>query len=186
MEKQANKKSRSTELLERLIAVEPNNPNALYLLGQNLFRVGKTEVAMKHWKRAVEFNPDHLQALYNLSRNLPESDPERSRYVDRYLATQKRRQLTDRVQVLNNMAVEAANARDWSHASAQLQEALELCGECSQRATLHRNLGLIYCRQGDVENGERELRLALKLNPNDGEALKALEILQAQVTKQAK
>jgi tetratricopeptide (TPR) repeat protein len=60
-----------------------------------------------------------------------------------------------------------------------LQEALQICQDCRFSADLHRNLGLIYCRQGNIESGKRELQHALKLNPNDGDALKAIETLEA-------
>jgi hypothetical protein len=36
---------------------------------------------------------------------------------------------------------------------------------------------LIYARKGDIEDGQRELRLTLKLHPNEPDALKALKIL---------
>jgi Flp pilus assembly protein TadD len=56
---------------------------------------------------------------------------------------------------------------------------MKLCGACPQSEMLHKNLGLIYSRKGDVANADRELRAALKLNPDDAEARKALEILRA-------
>jgi hypothetical protein len=37
---------------------------------------------------------------------------------------------------------------------------------------------LVYCRQGDRASGEKELRIALELKPDDADALRALEILE--------
>jgi Flp pilus assembly protein TadD len=59
-----------------------------------------------------------------------------------------------------------------------MQEALALCGQCGEAAHLHRNLGLMYCRTGNLEDGEKELRAALKLNPNDADAKKAIGVVQ--------
>jgi Flp pilus assembly protein TadD len=73
--------------------------------------------------------------------------------------------------------MEAAKAHDWPQGVAQLKEALRLCGSCAQSADLHRDLGVIYCRQGEIEDGERELRMAVELKPNDAVALKTLKVL---------
>ena len=81
--------------------------------------------------------------------------------------------------MLKNFALAAANARDWSHAIAQLEEALKICGDCRSRADLHKNLGLIHSRLGDLKNGEHELRIALKLEPKDTGTLKALELIKS-------
>jgi Flp pilus assembly protein TadD len=53
-----------------------------------------------------------------------------------------------------------------------------VCGECRSRATLHKNLGLVYCRSGDVGNGIRELKTARELNPRDAEIETALAIVE--------
>jgi hypothetical protein len=59
-----------------------------------------------------------------------------------------------------------------------MKEAIALCGQCGEIAHLHRNLGLMYCRTGNLKDGERELRAALELNPNDVDAKKAISVLQ--------
>ena len=58
-----------------------------------------------------------------------------------------------------------------------MREALQVCGECRFSADLHRNLGLIYCRQGDLQNGKRELEAALQLRPGDPDARQAMEVI---------
>jgi Flp pilus assembly protein TadD len=44
---------------------------------------------------------------------------------------------------------------------------------------------LILARSGDLKNGEEELRVALKLKPNDPDVLKALSIIEGLRSKQA-
>jgi tetratricopeptide (TPR) repeat protein len=95
----------------------------------------------------------------------------------RFQALERSRHLSDRVQLLNNFALEAASARNWPQAVEQLQEALKLCEQCKQLPVLHRNLGLIYARRGDLEHAKGELRLALGANPQDADAANALRIL---------
>jgi Flp pilus assembly protein TadD len=105
--------------------------------------------------------------------------PEASVYASRFDALQKRQRLTDPVLQLDHFGVEAAKAHNWPEAVVQLKEALRLCGDCAQSADLHRDLGVIYCRQGEIADGEGELRVAVKLKPNDSVAVKALQILES-------
>jgi len=60
-----------------VVGLQPENSDAQYLLGQNLERMGKLDAALEHWKAAVQSDPDHSEALYNLARALSKSrDPE--------------------------------------------------------------------------------------------------------------
>jgi len=86
--------------------------------------------------------------------------------------------MMDRAQTLGNFALASAAARDWPQAIAQLQEALKVCGDCSALALLHKDLGLIYCRSGDLKNGQAELLEARKLMPKDQEVSQALQVLE--------
>jgi hypothetical protein len=45
-------------------------------------------------------------------------------------------------------------------------------------STLHRDLGLTLCRDGQIERGAEELRKALALNLQDRDAAKALEAIR--------
>ncbi len=98
--------------------------------------------------------------------------------MERFRALEKSQRLFDRVQALGNFAIEAANAQNWSQAVEQMKEAIQLCGQCAQSAHLRRNLGLIYCRTANRQDGEKELRAALELDPHDEDAKKALALLE--------
>jgi len=169
----------SVELLRYLVRLEPENSAAHYLLGQNLKHAGKTTEAIEHWKIAVRTDPNNSSSLYNLARLLAEThDPEAKRYMDRFQALEIGSQLNDRVHQLNNFALSAAQNHNWPLALEQLQEAIESCGQCGAAPTLHKNLGLIYARKGDTEHAIRELDLALKEDPQNADAQKALPILR--------
>jgi tetratricopeptide (TPR) repeat protein len=144
----------ATDVLERLVKVDPQNADGQYLLGQCLLHEHKDQEAIEHWKAAVAADPENSSALYNLARTLNSlHDPEAEQYRARFRALEQTRHLSDRVQSLNNFALEAANARNWTQALAQLQEALQDCGQCKQLPVLHRNLGLIYA-QGRYRTGQ--------------------------------
>jgi tetratricopeptide (TPR) repeat protein len=165
--------------LQNVVVLQPDNADAQYLLGQYLERAGKTTDAIAHWKLALQADPNQSEALYNLARTLDKlHDPEAAQYRDRFDTLQKNQQITDRVGQLGNFAIQAANAQNWPQALAQMKEAIALCAQCGEAAHLHRNLGLMYCRTGNLEEGEKELRAALELNPNDVDAKKAIGVLQ--------
>jgi Flp pilus assembly protein TadD len=83
----------------------------------------------------------------------------------------------DRAQTLGNFALASAAAHDWPQAIAQMKEGLTLCRDCSALPLLHKDLGLIYCRSGDLKNGLAELLEAQKLTPNDPDIAAALQVL---------
>jgi Flp pilus assembly protein TadD len=177
--KQDNDLDRSNELFEKVIALQPGNPDAQFLMGQNLEHQGKTAEAIAHWKLALQADPNYSQALYNLARALKKSnDPEAQQYQDRYDTLQKNQQITDRVQQLGNFALEASNAQNWPQAFDQMQEALKLCGQCPDASHLHKNLGMMYIRTGRLELAQKELEMALQLNPNDADAKQSLAAIQ--------
>jgi Flp pilus assembly protein TadD len=99
-------------------------------------------------------------------------------YAGRFEALQNTTQAADPVLRLSDFAEEAAKSRNWPEAVAQIKEAQRLCRDCFHSAGLHRDLGMIYCRQGELEKGQEELSEAVKLNPNDSVAAKTLQMLK--------
>jgi len=185
--KQENQVERSTELLQKAIALQPDNADAQYLLGQNLEHSGDSLAAIQHWKAAVQADPSHSQALYNLAKSLNKiHDPEAKQYQDRFDALQKSQQIADRVSQLGNFALEAANAQNWPQAIEQMNEAIQLCGDCAQSAHLHKNLGFFYGRTGNIGEAKKELRTALQLAPNDADAQNGLAMLERAHEEQVK
>jgi tetratricopeptide (TPR) repeat protein len=176
--KQQGQFDRSADFAREALAIDPRNSDAEYLLGQNLAKLGKESEAFGHWKKALALDPNHSEALYNLARGLSKTDPEASKdYQARFVALQQRRQMTDRAGTLANFALDAAAARDWEEAIAKLNEAVEVCGNCPSKADIHKDLGLIYCRSGNLAKGEQQLRLADGLKPNDPDITKSLAII---------
>jgi tetratricopeptide (TPR) repeat protein len=179
IDKQAGNAEHSAKLLEKVIELQPDNSDALYMLGQDLSKMGRNAEAVTRWKQALKVDPEHAQALYNLTRTLAKSDPAAARqYQARFTALQQKRQITDRAETLGNFALASAAARDWQQAVAQLKEALDICGDCRSRGDLHKDLGLIYCRSGDLKDGQAELLQAKKIKPDDPDVQQALEVIR--------
>ena len=159
--------------------MDPRNADAYYLLGQSLQSLGKTDDALTAWKKVIEIDPNQSQALYSLFRALRKSDPEASkRYEARFQALQQKNGTTERARTLSNFGLAAAKSRNWTQAIAQLREAIQVCGNCESSPVLHKNLGLTECQAGNYDDGERELRVALRTLPEDPDILRALQILE--------
>jgi Flp pilus assembly protein TadD len=105
-------------------------------------------------------------------------------YRDRFAAMQRRNQLTSQVDTLGNFALASANRGDFAQAIAQFHEALQQCGDCVSKPDLHKDLGLIECKSGDVANGAKDLRIAASLKPQDAEIKTALDIASRALEQQ--
>ncbi|HEV3192179.1 MAG TPA: tetratricopeptide repeat protein [Polyangiaceae bacterium] len=175
MEKQAGHYKNAVALLQTVVQLQPRNATAWYLLGQSLEHTSQTSAAVAAWKQAVEIQPDYSQALWSLARALQSTVPdEAARLMTRYSEVQKKRDIVDQAGTLGNDALAAGAAHDWPEAIRQFQKAIEVCGDCAIKADLHKKLGLTDCQMGDIDNGEKELRLAQALKPADPDVERAL------------
>lgn len=180
--RQADQTNAAIAQFEKAVSAKPDYAEAYFMLGQELQRKGDTAGAIKQWRKAIEIRPQYNEALYSLARLLKKSNPEEAKNLEaRFETLQAQEHITDRASTLGNFALASADAHDWPQAISQLKEALSVCGNCSDLPVLHKDLGLIYCRAGDYNNGRSELLTAQKLAPKDADitqALKALDTLQ--------
>ena len=161
------------------VQLKPDNADALYLLGQGLLRSGDHAGAIAQWRKAIEVRPDFSEVLYNLSRVYAKSDPEEAkRLQNQFERLQAQEHITDRAQTLGNFALASADAHNWPQAIAQLKEAIRVCGDCDALPLLKKDIGLIYCRSGDLKAGRAELLEAQKLNARDLDIEQALRFLE--------
>ena len=98
-------------------------------------------------------------------------------YQSQLAQVQEQKRIIDRAETLGNFALSAVESRDWPRAISLLTEAIDTCGQCHSLGELRKNLGLIYCRSGDLESGEKELRAALALKPGDPDIVSALRTI---------
>ncbi len=177
VEKNLGHSKEAVALLRTVIKLDPRNADAFYLLGRTLQDTGNSKEAVEAWKKSLAIDPDQTQALFNLIRALHQTDlAQAKQYEARFVAVKQKQQLTSEVETLNNFALASAKRLDWPQALEQMQEAIRLCGECAFKPDLHKNFGLLSCQSGDVETGEKELRLALALKPGDQDVQKAIAI----------
>jgi tetratricopeptide (TPR) repeat protein len=181
-EKELGHRSRSLQLFQKLTEIDPRDAEGHYLMGDDLLYFGRKKEAIAQWKAAVELDPEHAEALYHLSQMLAEQDPQAAQaYRERVQTVKKKAQYADRAKMLSVLAANSAKEGNLQQAIKYLQEALELCGECSLRGDLLKSLGLVYCNAGDLKNGETRLRQALKLMPRDADIQKSLTVIETRV-----
>ena len=184
IEKQASHYDHAAILLQKVVKLQPRNATVWNLLGQSLEYESHTQAAIAAWRHAVEIEPDNSQALWNLARAVKPADPdEAARLLAHYSEVQEKHSIADEVGTLGNDALAAGAAHDWPEAIRKFQKAIEMCGDCAIKADLHKKLGLTDCQMGDIENGEKELRLAQALKPADPDIERALARIAVVRTK---
>ncbi len=177
-ERQLGENEKSLELSERSVELAPGNSRAYYLLGQNLSSAKREQEAIAAWKHAVQLDPNSTEVLYRLSQALHESDPsEAGKYAALLKARLAEQQATSQADITGNLALAAANNHDYAKAITELQNAIEICGQCRDQATLKKDLGLIEARSGDLAAAAQELKAAASLNPTDPEIKQALAVV---------
>jgi len=180
IEKAVGNAKAAIPVLQKSAELDPKNADTLFVLGQELLRDGDQAGALAAWRKVIQLNPEHGEALYNLSHQLARSNPEEGKRMQaRFEALQARKQMTDRAQTLGNFGLTAAAAHDWPQAISQLQEGIKVCGDCTALGQLHKDLGLVYLRSGDAQDGLQELLEAKKLAPGDPDIDKAIGIAQS-------
>jgi tetratricopeptide (TPR) repeat protein len=167
-----------SDLLERLVQIQPDSSRDFFHLGRSLSEQSRRPEAIAALRRAVELDPHAGDALYMLAMELKHDDPAESRaLMQRFIQVRDEAAKLDTVKSLGNQAYVASQGKKWAEATGLLRQALAVCGDCSVASDLHRNLGLVLCQSGNLQEGEDELRAALALNSEDRDAAAALQIL---------
>jgi tetratricopeptide (TPR) repeat protein len=169
----------ATELLRKVVKLQPRNVRAHIMLANNLLDQNQTAEAVAELRSALAIDPNSAQALYKLSHVLHTTDPEESKRLrGQFDRLKAQNSLLDQSKALANEGFHAFTVQDWRESVRLFSEALETCGDCEIESALHRDLGLTLCRDGQIERGAEELRKALALNPEDRDAAKGLEAIR--------
>jgi tetratricopeptide (TPR) repeat protein len=178
LERDRGNLEKQTSLFQQVVRLQPDNPKALLLLAQSLQGEQKDAETIAVLRHLLQLKPDSENALYMLSMELRRTDPENAKKLQQDFEAQKRKDAAlAQVKSLGMEAYQAANKRDWPEAIRLLKKALESCADCTLAASLHKNLGLALCNNGNLEEGKQELQESLKLNPNDPDVVKALNVV---------
>jgi tetratricopeptide (TPR) repeat protein len=171
--------TKETELLRKVVKLQTGNVKAHIKLADSLQDQNRTAEAVAELRAALAIDPNSTQAIYKLSRALRATDPEESEKLrSQFDRLKVQNSIVDQAKALANQAFHTFTVQDWRESIRLYSEAIETCGDCEIEGSLHRDLGLTLCRDGQVERGADELHKALAFNPEDRDAAKALESIR--------
>jgi tetratricopeptide (TPR) repeat protein len=178
LEQESGHAQAALDSLQRARLLEPKNSRVYFQLGNAFQSAGQTPKAIEAWKECLALDPSNTEATYTLLRALNRTSPEEAKlYRDRMQQLQTQHDSLDRAQTLSNFAIAAAKQRKWDEAIGDLHQAIDSCGSCQAAPILRKNLGLIECQAGRVDEGEKELLTAQKSLPNDADIQRALQLV---------
>ncbi|NUZ06843.1 tetratricopeptide repeat protein [Piscinibacter koreensis] len=192
---QAGRLAEAQARYQQVLALEPQQPDALNLMGALAFQVGQTEIALRLVRQAIAVQPDHVDAGYNLGRILFETGAwdEAGDALERVIALRPAyaaahgnlgcvRQAQGRLDAAAErfraaLALDPGNASTWSNlgavlkASGESAEALACYARAVDAApgdaSIHANLGLALTELGRFADAVQSYRRALALRPGD-------------------
>ncbi len=152
------------QIYRQILAVEPNQPDALHLLGVIAFQAGKHEVAVEYIERAIGLQGN--AAFYH--HNLGEAYRALHRISEAVVCYLRALELKpDYVEAYNNLGVALEEEGKLDEALAYYRRALELKPDF---ALVHNNLGNVLKGQGKLDKAIACYRRALELNSDYAEA----------------
>ncbi|HEU4938581.1 MAG TPA: tetratricopeptide repeat protein [Vicinamibacterales bacterium] len=152
------------------VAQAPNDPDRYFTLGlaqseQNV------EEAMKSFRRALEIDPRHALARYNLALALDRSD----RVAEAIEEMKQTLAIDPRAETHYRLGVMYSRQGEFDAAIRELKAAID---RDPRSADAHAALGAVFRARRDWENAERELRRAIAINPDPARHYTLAQVLQ--------
>ena len=165
---QAGRLAEAEEIYRQILAAQPNQADALHLLGVIAQQVGRHEVAVKLICQSIALHPDNPAAHGNLGaayRTMGRLD-EAIAACRRALALK-----SDFPEAHNNLGIALREQGQLDEAITAYRSALQLKPDYPEA---HYNLGIALRERGGIDEAIAAYRHALELNPNYPEALNNL------------
>jgi len=160
----AGELSKAEGIYNQIIQADPNQPQALHLLGVIVHQGGENEKAVELIEKALKIKPDYAEACYNLGLVLQEQG-RLEEAVSSY-----RKALTfkaDYAEAHNNLGLALQEKGQFAEAIVSYKEALSIDPNFAQA---YNNLGLSLQRQGKTEEAAFNYRKALDLRSDYADA----------------
>ncbi len=161
---QAGRLQAAEQVCRQILAVEPDQPQAWYLLGAACVQLGKHQAGLECLRRALALKPDWAEAHYNLGSALL-----RQGRQDEAVACYRRtlELKPDFVEAHNSLGYALRDQGKLDEAVAYCRRALELKPDY---VDAHFNLGNAFKEQGKLDEAVASYRRALELRPDYVEA----------------
>lgn len=161
---QAGHLHESEVLFQKILQTEPNNPDALHLLGLIADEAGKHEVAVDLISRALKFAPNFVEAHINLGSALQEQG-ELAEAVESFNRA---------IKINPSIAVAHNNLGNALHKQGKLAEAVDSLHEAIRiepgNVMAHNNLGVVLQKQGNLAEAAKSYQKAISLKPDYAQA----------------
>ena len=157
---------------ENAIAENPQQAGAYNNLGLALLGAQNGD-AEAQFRRALEVQPDFVQAHFNLARQLLRRGAN-AEAIDAYRRTLKLD--PNHSGALIQLGIQLGKQRSFDEAKQLLERAVRVA---PNNAEAHNNLAVIYAGVGRLEDAMRELEVTLRLNPMHQRARANLQRLRA-------
>jgi tetratricopeptide (TPR) repeat protein len=161
---QAGRLAQAEEIYRRVLAQQPNHPDALHMLGVIAHQGGRLDAAVELIEQAIRLKPDSPDAYYNLGNALGES----GRFDEAVFAFRQA------IQLRPGYAEAYNNLGNLLRKNGQLDEANAALVQATRHkagfAEAHNNLGIALGDKGLLEESVAEFRGAIALKPDYAEA----------------
>lgn len=168
----------AADLYAAVLRSDPQNIDALNLLGSIMIEAGQLDTGIQLCQEAVRVAPDFFGPYVNLGNGLQAA----GRLVEAVEAFQKAVELkTDNAVLFNNLAsaLNALDRFDEGRAAAEKAAALE-----PRLAEAYNNLGNACLGAGDQEAAEQAFQSALEINPQQSDVLYNLGTLMSKTGRE--
>jgi Tfp pilus assembly protein PilF len=154
---------------EDLLQQYPNEPDLHLFLGISLLRLRDPQAAVAAIKRAIEINPNHVEARTLLAWVDSEVRGDFDSAIEQYQKVIELR--PNSAEAYNNLGVAQKRKGELNKAADAFNRALERKPDYDAALS---NRGWIFAEQNDWAGARRDFEQALKINPNDDGALYGL------------
>jgi tetratricopeptide (TPR) repeat protein len=161
---QAGQLAQAEAIYRQVLAVQPNQPDALHLLGLLAHQAGRQEVAIELIRRAIALNPNAAEFHMHLGASLGAA----GKMDEAVAAYQRALQINpNHPQALANLGITLIHMKRLDQAVDTLRRAVKLRPDSAE---VHNNLGDALHGSGETEEAIAHFRKAIELNPNFADA----------------
>ena len=160
---QSGQLKQASTIYQRVLDIEPENANALHLLGLVSHQSGQPEAAIILIKQALGIAPNQLNFLYNLANILRELGQfeEAVQVYRQFIRLQP-----DSAEAYNNLGISLHKLNQFQPAAQAYRDAIELNPVCAET---YYNFGTLLQKQGELEKAVRLYQKAIEIDPEYAE-----------------
>lgn len=169
---QTGRLAEASALYQEILAVQPENVDALQLLGVANHQLGDSQSAVVHLQRAIQINPlpGYFNNLGHALLSLGQTDDA----VEAFQSATAR--APDDANIRSNLGIAFVRSGRMQEALSAFELAVAIDPDCPEAQN---NLGSFLLDVGDAEHAESYLRRALELRPGYEEATVGLARIAA-------